>query len=54
MEKKKVKAYPQKNLRGSSRVSVNHEACMELDAKYNERDIADKHGHHQEVLLRPG
>ena len=53
MEKKTVNAYPQKILLGGARVSVNHEASMGLDAKRNERDIADKYGHHQEVLLRP-
>jgi hypothetical protein len=54
-KKKKVNAYPQKSLRGSSRSrGVNHEAFMGLDDKCNERDITDKHDHYQEVLLRPG
>ena len=52
--RKKVCAYPQKSLRGSSRLRVNHEASMGIDAQGNERDMIYKHGHYQEVLLRPG
>lgn len=38
-KKKKFNAYPQKRLRGSSR--VNREAYMRLDVECNEKDITD-------------